>query len=130
MKHLITLFFACSLAFMANAQTDEKGDITISSSIVCEMCKNTIEKDLAYASGVKTARVDVENNEIHVKYNPEKMSALDIRKRINELGYVADDMKPTAEQYDRLHMCCRAPGVIDGEDGSPEHFTPEKEGEK
>lgn len=122
MKTLITLFSIFTFAFAANAQPDESGDIVISSSTVCEMCKNTIEKDLAYASGVKTARVDVENNEIHVKYNPKKIKALDIKKRINELGYVADDMKPTAEQYDRLHHCCRAPGVLDGEEGSPEHF--------
>jgi len=125
MKTLITLFSIFTFAFAANAQPDESGEIVISSSTVCEMCKNTIEKDLAYASGVKTARVDIEKNEIHVKYNPKKIKAHDIRLRINELGYVADDMKPTAEQYDRLHMCCRAPGVIDGENGSPEHFMPE-----
>ncbi|MCA1751499.1 MAG: cation transporter, partial [Flavobacteriales bacterium] len=96
MKTLITLFSIFTFAFAANAQPDESGEIVISSSTVCEMCKNTIEKDLAYASGVKTARVDIEKNEIHVKYNPDKIKALDIRKRINELGYVADDMKPTA----------------------------------
>ena len=126
MKTFITLFSIFTFAFSANAQTaDETGEIVISSSIVCEMCKNTIEKDLAYASGVKTARVDVEKNEVHVKYNPKKIKAHDIKVRINELGYVADNMKPTAEQYDRLHMCCRAPGVIEGENGSPEHFMPE-----
>lgn len=122
MKQFLILFTALNFALTANAQNDESGDIVITSSTVCEMCKNTIEKDLAFAPGVKSARVDIEKNEIHVKYNPKKTTALDLKKRINELGYVADDMKPTVEQYDRLHGCCRAPGVVDGEAGSPEHF--------
>lgn len=127
MKNYLTLALMFCFAFLAKAQTDEAGEIVLSSSIVCEMCKNTIEKDLAFAPGIKTSRVDIEKNEIYVKYNPKKISELDIKKRINELGYVADAMKPTAEQYARLHMCCRAPGVIEGEDGSPEHFPNEKD---
>lgn len=130
MKQFLILFTALSFAFTANAQNDESGDTVFKSSTVCEMCKNTIEKDLAFAPGVKSARVDIEKNEIHVKYNPKKTTALDLKKRINELGYVADDMKPTAEQYDRLHHCCRAPGVLDGEDGSPEHFPGKEQDSK
>lgn len=121
MKNLIMLTASVLIAFSALAQNEESGDIVISSSTVCEMCKNTIEKDLAFAKGVKSARVDFEKSEVHVKYNPKKITAKDIKKRMNELGYVADDMKPTPEQYDRLHHCCRAPGVLDGEEKSKEY---------
>lgn len=128
MKYLLSLALLLGTFSFAEAQTTEteSGDITITSSTVCQMCKATIEKDLAYAKGVKSARVDIDANTVHVRYNPDKIKAAEIRDRINELGYVADDQKPTAEQYDRLHHCCRAPGVLDGEEGSPEHF-PAKE---
>jgi mercuric ion binding protein len=128
MKYLLILALTMGTALFAEAQAQEaeSGDITFSSSTVCQMCKATIEKDLAYAKGVKSARVDIEENTIHVRYNPAKITAADLKHRINELGYVADDQKPTREQYDRLHHCCRAPGVIDGEEGSEEHF-PAKE---
>jgi len=88
-------------------------EIKIKSSIVCEMCKETIEEGLAYTKGVKTVKVDVENNEIYVKYKESKITELEIKKAINKLGYVADDMKPTKEDYDSLHDCCKAGGVCD-----------------
>ncbi len=126
-KYILSLALILGMAFHAQAQEAEKesGDIIISSSTVCQMCKNTIEKDLAYAKGVKSARVDIDDNTIHVRYNPGKITAAEIKHRINELGYVADDQKPSREQYDRLHHCCRAPGVIEGEEGSEEHFPKE-----
>ena len=88
-------------------------EIKIKSSIVCEMCKETIEEGLAYTKGIKTVKVDVENNEIYVKYKEDKISEVEIKKAINKLGYVADDMKPTKEAYDSLHACCKADGVCE-----------------
>ena len=58
-------------------------------------------------------KVDVEKNEIYVKYNDAKISEMDIKKAINKLGYVAGDMKPAKEDYDKLHGCCKAEGVCD-----------------
>jgi copper chaperone CopZ len=113
MKTLLSIAFIALLVPFATAQDQEKGEITLKSSIVCEMCKATIEEGLAYTKGVKTTRVDVRNNEIYVKYKPKKITEKEVKEAINELGYVAGDMKPTREQYNDLHGCCKAEGVFD-----------------
>ncbi len=106
MKFLISLLLLAA-PFLLKAQTTESGDITIKSSVVCEMCKNTIEKNLAFAPGIKSVRVNVEEKEVHVKYNPRKTTALEIRTAITKLGYTADDMPPTPEGFEGLHECCK-----------------------
>lgn len=116
MRTVLKLSAVFALIFMtvntARADVSTK-EIRIKSSIVCEMCKETIEEGLAYKKGIKTVKVDVENNEIYVKYKDDKITELEIKKAINKLGYVADDMKPTKEAYDALHDCCKAGGVCD-----------------
>lgn len=109
-KHLIPMM---GLLFMTATGFAQKEELTLKSSIVCEMCKETIEEGLAYTKGVKSARVDVAQNEIHVVYKPKKISESELKDAINELGYVAGDSKPTREQYDRLHHCCKAEGACE-----------------
>lgn len=114
MKYLLSAFLLFAGLSFAQAQTEAQpvdtadGDLMVSSSIVCMMCKNTIEKGMAYEKGVKTVRVDVDANEIFVKYNPKKTTETEVKQAINNLGYVADDMKPSKEAYDNLHGCCKA----------------------
>jgi len=110
----MSVLFAFLLMIVSPAMADgSTKEIKIKSSIVCEMCKDTIEEGLAYTKGIKTVKVDVENNEIYVKYKDNKITELEIKKAINKLGYVADDMKPTKEAYDSLHECCKAGGVCE-----------------
>ena len=106
---IIALLFAFNMA-MAQAPT-EPGEMTVSSSIVCEMCKETIEEGLAYEKGIKRVAVDVEANTIFVKYNDKKLSDEEVKNLIAELGYAADDVKPVKEAYDNLHGCCKMPGA-------------------
>jgi len=91
------------------------GEVTIKSSIVCDMCKTTIEEGLAYEKGIKRILVDVQANTIFVKFNEEKISEEEIKKKISELGYVADNIRPVKEAYDHLHGCCKKEGVCEDE---------------
>ncbi len=114
MKYVMSVLLLFAGISFAQAQTEAmpadtaSGEMTVSSSIVCMMCKNTIEKGIAFEKGVKTVRVDVDANEIHVKYNPKKTTETEVKQAINDLGYVAGDMRPTKEAYDNLHGCCKA----------------------
>jgi len=114
MKYLMSVFILIAGFSFAQAQTESmpadtaSGEMTVSSSVVCMMCKNTIEKGMAYENGVKTVRVDVDANEIYVKYNPKKTTEKEVKQAINDLGYVAGDTKPSKEAYDNLHGCCKA----------------------
>ncbi len=107
MKTILLSVLLLATPFLAKAQPAETGDITIKSSIVCDMCKDTIEKSLAFAPGVKSVRVNVEKKEVHVKYNPKKTTAHDVRLAITKLGYSADDLIPTPEAINGLHECCK-----------------------
>ncbi len=107
---LLLMVFGISLSTYASGGNVE---MEVSSSIVCGMCKNTIEKGLAYTEGIKTVRVDVKANKIYVKYNDSKITEQEVKEAITKLGYVADDMKPTKEAYDALHGCCKADGVCE-----------------
>jgi copper chaperone CopZ len=104
---LTTLLLFTSTLLTAYAQPTETGELAVKTSVVCGMCKDTIEKNLAFAKGVKSARVDVDTKTLYVKYNPKKTTAHDIKKAITELGYSADEMQPTAEAIEKLHFCCK-----------------------
>lgn len=112
MKIIGMLIMALTMVLPMKA---EKGtsELKVKSSIVCEMCKDKIEKGLVYTKGIKSVKVDVEGNEISVKYDENKISELEIKQAITKLGYVAGDMKPAKEDYDKLHGCCKAGGVCD-----------------
>jgi len=109
MKTIQLIFVFALLAIGVSA--NDPGEITVKSSVVCEMCKETIEEGLAYEKGIKRVFVDVEENTIYVKFNEKKLSEGEIKKKITELGYAADDMKPVKEAYDKLHACCQKPGA-------------------
>lgn len=112
MKKIALVIALATLVINASAIGNTE-EVTLKSSIVCEMCKNTIEKGLVYTPGIKVIRVDVEKNEIFIKYKSSKISLEEIKDEINEMGYVAGDQKPTREQYAGLHECCKKEGVCD-----------------
>ena len=109
MKAIKLILVFCFMAGVVMAV--EPGELTVKSSIVCDMCKTTIEEGLAYEKGIKRVAVDVSENTIFVKYNEKKLSEDEVKKLIAGLGYAADDVKPVQEAYDNLHGCCKMPGA-------------------
>jgi copper chaperone CopZ len=107
MKTILSFIFG--LIISGSVLANDPGEITVKSSVVCEMCKETIEEGLAYEKGIKRVFVDVEANTIFVKFNEKKLSEDDVKQLISELGYAADEVKPKQEAYDKLHACCKMP---------------------
>ena len=73
----------------------------------CEMCKTTIEKAVKSVDGVKTARWNVVNGKMKVKFNPKKTTIEQIHKAIATVGYDTELHKATDEIYNKLHYCCK-----------------------
>ena len=73
----------------------------------CEMCKTTIEKAAKSVEGVKTARWNIINGKLKVKFNPEKTNLERIQQLIASVGYDTELFKATDESYDKLHFCCK-----------------------
>ncbi len=118
MKSIITFIAALSLAFGAAAQTktdkatkDELQTITIKTSAVCDMCKETIEKAMAFEKGVKTSELNVDTKILTVTFNPKKTSDEKIKKAVTFAGYDADEMPADPKAYENLDPCCKKDAV-------------------
>lgn len=101
-------FLLTILSLSAFAQKDVE-TITIHTSAVCDMCKERIEKEMAFTKGVTAASLDVETAVLTVSYRTSKTDPEAIRGVLNALGYDADDSIAPQETYEQLHHCCRKP---------------------
>ena len=64
---LVTLLASLSLFAQGKVET-----VKIKTSAVCEMCKYTIEKDMEFEKGIKTAELDVASKMSLITFNPQK----------------------------------------------------------
>jgi periplasmic mercuric ion binding protein len=96
---------------IAKAQEATTVEIKIKTSAVCDMCKENIEKALAFEKGVKRSTLDVPSKLVTVIYNPNKTTPEKIRMAISKSGYDADDMKANPKAYKKLDDCCKKGAV-------------------
>ncbi len=118
MKYVIT-FFLATIVWAANAQqvptktvntpveVAEGYQIDIVTSAICVMCKDNIERDLAFEKGVKKATLDVESKVLRVVYNERKTDPQTIRERVAMVGYHADTVARDTKAYEKLDWCCK-----------------------
>jgi copper chaperone CopZ len=107
---LITLIFAglVSQPLKAQKTNDKTAELTISTSAVCHMCVNTIEKSFAFEKGVKSSKVNLENNTVTVVYRTDKTTADEVKVALTKYGYQADDLPADQKAYEKLHECCQS----------------------
>ncbi len=105
----IISFFLFTLisGFVFSQNKSKLETIEIKTSGVCDMCKTTMEKAMAYEKGVKKSNFNVETAILTVTYNPEKTTPEKIKKAITEVGYDADELKANERSYDKLNACCK-----------------------
>ena len=100
-------------AFPVYAMDDgKKEEATFGVSGVCGMCEDRIESALD-VKGIVVADWDLETKQLHVVYNPKKISENDIHALLNEVGHDTEKSKASKAQYEGLHGCCkyRDPGA-------------------
>jgi len=83
--------------------------VWIKTSAQCEICKETIEKALAYERGVLASDLDLKTKQVRVIYQPAKTTPEKIRKAISMSGYDADEVMADPKAYRRLPRCCKKP---------------------
>ena len=115
MKTLRISTLIAILAMTATISHAKTETLIIKSSMVCGMCEDAIINGLAFEKGIKRVKTDVPKNLITIKYNPKKISADEIRKKISELGYAADDVPAKKEAHDALPGCCQQGSSCDGD---------------
>ncbi|MDF2437597.1 MAG: Heavy metal transport/detoxification protein [Bacteroidota bacterium] len=108
MKTLTTLMIALMLiSTKTNAQDATTAELKVKTSATCDMCKETIEKNLAFEKGIKKSVLDVESKVLTVTYNPKKITPEQIRKAVSKIGYDADDVPADPKGYKKLDECCK-----------------------
>lgn len=91
------------------AQAPKTAELEIKTSAQCNMCKETIEKAMAFEKGVTKANLDVETKILKVTYKVAKTTPEAIRKAVSEVGYDADDVAADPKAYANLSDCCKKP---------------------
>lgn len=111
MKKLSMIIALVVMSMIAYAQVEK---VEIKTSAICGMCKEAIERDLAFEKGVKSSDLDLETKVITVEFNSKKTSPDKIRERITKVGYNADSQKRDPKAYEKLPFCCKDGGHDSG----------------
>jgi mercuric ion binding protein len=107
---LMTAVLLVSTAFVGSVKT---ANLIVQTRVycnhcdMCETCKPGIIIALENVSGVKSAELNIEKQEVSIWYNDKKTNPQTIREAIVNYGYAADDMAPNPEAYDKLDACCK-----------------------
>ena len=101
---LVCLTLVCLTAF-AQKPKWEKENFQVSGN--CDMCKTKIEKAATGVEGVKTARWNVVNKKMKVKFNSAITNTEKIQQAIAIIGYDTEKHKAKYEVYNNLHHCCQ-----------------------
>ncbi|MBN2175787.1 MAG: heavy-metal-associated domain-containing protein [Bacteroidales bacterium] len=110
---ILLITFILQMGFIANSQ-EEKDDkfkeIEIKTSAQCEMCKERIEKNMAFEKGVKDVVLDLETKVLTIKYRSDKTDPGKLKKAVSKIGYDADDVAADPKAYEKLPDCCKKGG--------------------
>jgi mercuric ion binding protein len=114
MKNLKSILLSGIFMLVMSINTTMAQDVAelkIKTSAVCDMCKETMEKHIAFEKGVKKSSLDVESKILTVTYNPSKITPEQIRKALAKSGYDADDVPADPKAYKKLDACCKKGAV-------------------
>ncbi|WP_026994524.1 heavy-metal-associated domain-containing protein [Flectobacillus major] len=105
MKKIALIWAFLMIGFYTFA--DNPAIVKIKTSAVCSMCKERIEKKLAFTKGVKDVNLNLEDKVVTVTYNAKKTSVDALKKVIAETGYDADDVQKDETSHSKLPSCCQ-----------------------
>lgn len=108
MKNFIKIALVVAFGLASTALKAQKLDtLVVHTSAVCDMCEETMQKELAFVSGVRSADLDLKTMDLTVVYKAKKTNEKEIITAINRCGYDAGDSPAIKEAYDNLHSCCK-----------------------
>ena len=111
MKHLqlsIIALFGLVLTSFAQQKVSDKAVIK-TPTVICDMCKEKIEKYLGKEYGVTSVKVDVKKKTTSVTWLTDRTNIENIKTAIANAGYDADDVSADEDAYKKLPACCKKP---------------------
>lgn len=108
-RFILVVIYIILISNPTIAQKSKTVDLEIKTSAQCSMCKETIEKAMAFEKGVVKYDLVVETKILKVTYKPSKTTPEKIRKAVSSVGYDADDVPADPIAYQKLSDCCKKP---------------------
>ena len=105
---LLTLILLTTRAWSQEQET--LVDLAIHTNAVCDMCRETIDKELIYDKGVRMVTLDLDSNVIRVQIDPKRTDLAKVRVAVTKLGYAADSLPPDPKARLELPACCQKEG--------------------
>lgn len=110
MKNILMILLAVGLfSVRANAGTNDT-TVVFKTSVLCDMCKERIERELVFEKGVREVKVDVKAKTVQVVFRKDKNNTEKLKKAISKLGYRADNITADPKAFKKLPACCREEG--------------------
>jgi mercuric ion binding protein len=81
--------------------------VEIQTTAICDMCKERIEKNMAFEKGVTAVSLDSETKILTVEFKKGKTDKEKLKKAVSKIGYDADEVPADPKAYDRLPSCCK-----------------------
>ncbi len=107
MKSLILSVAFVLIATFSFGQKKGVAEVKFETSAKCGMCKSRIERDLGLTKGVESAKLNLDDKVVTVKYKTAKTSAKEIQKAITMIGFDANEAIADQKSHDRLPGCCQ-----------------------
>ena len=102
---LIITFLLICISISAQKPNYTKKTFFVSGN--CGMCKKKIEKAAKSVDGIKSAKWNVVNGNMKVKFDTNKTTSDAIQSAIAAVGYDTENYRAKDEVYENLHYCCK-----------------------
>ena len=106
---LIILVFGCSSIINQGKSNNSQVDEINIPTAQCNMCVANIENALKGVDGILKYKVELETDQVKIKYNADIISLKGIEQLISKAGYQANNSPSDVDAYNKLAMCCRLP---------------------
>jgi copper chaperone CopZ len=104
---IVMLVFVMPYSGLSQESNDRFETVEIQTSAICGMCKDRIEKEMAFERGVRKVELDNKTKIVTIEFRTGRTDKEKLKKAISKIGYDADDVTADQKAHDRLPACCQ-----------------------
>lgn len=104
---IVMLAFVMPYSGLSQESNDRFETVEIQTSAICGMCKDRIEKEMAFERGVRKVELDSKTKIVTIEFRSGRTDKEKLKKAISKIGYDADDVTADQKAHDRLPACCQ-----------------------
>ena len=99
-RNILTAVALAAGSLCASAASPVEAVFTVLPKMHCENCENKIKSNLRFEKGVKGVETSIADQEVTVKYDPDKTTEEKLAEAFSKIGYKATLCHNDAEESD------------------------------